>query len=54
MSLAGTADWRGGVRQVGDVSPVCCSCAERGTARGGTGGLGAYGSRRSGWLRSTS
>jgi hypothetical protein len=43
MSLAGTADWRGGVRQVGDVSPVCCSCAERGKARGGTGGLGAYG-----------
>jgi len=43
MSLAGTADWRGGVRQVGDVSPVCCSCAERGKARGGTGGLGVYG-----------
>ena len=33
MSLAGTADWRGGVRQVGDVSPVCCSCMERGKAR---------------------
>ena len=25
------------------MSPVCCSCAERGKARGGTGGLGAYG-----------
>jgi hypothetical protein len=27
-----TADWPGGVRHVGDVSPVCCSCAERGKA----------------------
>ena len=25
--------WPGGVRHVGDVSPVCCSCAERGKAR---------------------
>src|SRR6478735_900773 len=33
MSLAVTADWPGGVRHVGDVSPVCCSCAERGKAR---------------------
>ena len=28
-----TADWPGDVRHVGDVSPVCCSCAERGKAR---------------------
>ena len=28
-----TADWPGGVRHVGDVSPVCCSCTERGKAR---------------------
>jgi hypothetical protein len=27
-----TADWPGGVRHVGDVSPVCCSCTERGKA----------------------
>ena len=27
-----TADWPGGVRHVGDVSPICCSCAERGKA----------------------
>ncbi len=27
-----TADWPGGVRHVGDVSPVCCSCMERGKA----------------------
>ena len=25
--------WPGGVRHVGDVSPVCCFCAERGKAR---------------------
>ena len=25
--------WPGGVRHVGDVSPVCCSCMERGKAR---------------------
>src|ERR1700682_2838951 len=24
--------WPGGVRHVGDVSPVCCFCAERGKA----------------------
>src|ERR1700737_5116594 len=24
--------WAGGVRHVGDVSPVCCSCMERGKA----------------------
>ena len=29
-----TADWPGGVRHVGDVSPVCCSCAERGESAG--------------------
>jgi hypothetical protein len=28
-----TADWPGGVAHVGDVSPVCCFCAERGKAR---------------------
>jgi hypothetical protein len=28
-----TADWPGGVRHVGDVSPICCSCMERGKAR---------------------
>ena len=28
-----TADWPGGVRHVGDVSPVCGFCAERGKAR---------------------
>lgn len=39
-----TADWPGGVRHVGDVSPVCCFCMERGKARpdivacGGVGG----------------
>ena len=27
-----TADWPGGVRHIGDVSPVCCSCTERGKA----------------------
>ena len=27
-----TADWPGGVRHVGDVSPICCSCMERGKA----------------------
>jgi hypothetical protein len=27
-----TADWPGGVRHVGDVSSICCSCAERGKA----------------------
>jgi hypothetical protein len=27
------ADWPGGVRHIGDVSPVCRSCAERGKAR---------------------
>ncbi len=27
-----TAHWPGGVRHVGDVSPVCCSCTERGKA----------------------
>ena len=25
--------WPGGVRHVGDVSPVCCFCTERGKAR---------------------
>ena len=33
MSLAGVRFfWPGGVRHVGDVSPVCCSCMERGKA----------------------
>ena len=30
------ADWPGGVRHVGDVSPVCCSRMERGKACPGT------------------
>jgi hypothetical protein len=34
MSLAGVrVFWPGGVRHVGDVSPVCCFCAEREKAR---------------------
>ena len=44
------ADWPGGVRQVGDVSLVCCSRMERGKVCPGTASLcvGARGSVPSG------
>ena len=44
MSLAGVrVYWPGGVRHVGDVSPVCGSCTERGKARLDTACVGRSG-----------